>query len=113
MNIAIRVDASKTIGTGHVMRCLSLAEQFKKNCTEIIFVCRDLPGNLISEIELSGHQVLRLQKDEEFDVNVTNEDFEYASWLQTNWNKDALETYSVLEPFATLDWLIMRSLFNR
>lgn len=48
--ILIRADASIIIGTGHIMRCLTLADEFARNNFETIFVCREEPGNLISYI---------------------------------------------------------------
>jgi spore coat polysaccharide biosynthesis predicted glycosyltransferase SpsG len=42
-NILIRADSSLTIGTGHIMRDLVLAEQFTD--ANIIFATQDLPGN--------------------------------------------------------------------
>ncbi len=42
-NILIRADSSSTIGTGHIMRDLVLAEQFTD--ANIIFATQDLPGN--------------------------------------------------------------------
>jgi UDP-2,4-diacetamido-2,4,6-trideoxy-beta-L-altropyranose hydrolase len=60
MNIVFRVDASYEIGTGHVMRCLTLAQALKNSGTEILFICRELPGNLADYIKNQGFQILRL-----------------------------------------------------
>lgn len=46
--IYIRVDGNETIATGHVMRCLSIAEQLRELGIEAIFVVADdRPGELI------------------------------------------------------------------
>jgi len=60
MNIIIRTDASINIGTGHVMRCLTLADELRLKCTDINFICREGPGNLISYIENRGYKVHQL-----------------------------------------------------
>ncbi len=39
MNIVFRADASLTIGTGHVSRCLTLAESLKRRGAHITFIC--------------------------------------------------------------------------
>ena len=57
MNILIRTDASTNIGTGHVMRCLTLADELRQKGTDINFICREEPGNLISYIEDRGYKV--------------------------------------------------------
>lgn len=54
MNIVIRTDASIEIGTGHVMRCLTLAKQLKRHGAEVTFVCRDFEGNSISYLQGQG-----------------------------------------------------------
>ena len=64
MIVAFRVDASNVIGTGHVMRCLSLARRLRHSGDTVIFVCRELPGNLCDEIEGCGFTTLRLKGDE-------------------------------------------------
>jgi UDP-2,4-diacetamido-2,4,6-trideoxy-beta-L-altropyranose hydrolase len=60
MKIVIRTDASIQIGSGHVMRCLTLADELKKRQASVFFVCRDLPGNLTSLIEQKGYPVFRI-----------------------------------------------------
>jgi len=58
--ILIRADSSNTIGTGHVMRCLTLAQELRKHGASCIFLCRDLPGNLIGRIEGLGFPVKKV-----------------------------------------------------
>lgn len=61
MNVAIRADASSEIGTGHVMRCLTLADALTRlGKARVVFISRDLPGNLNGLIESKGFEVLRL-----------------------------------------------------
>ncbi len=60
MNVFIRVDASSAMGTGHVMRCLTLAEVLSRNSAQVSFLCREHPGNLISLVEKRGYFVHRL-----------------------------------------------------
>ncbi|MDX8359707.1 UDP-2,4-diacetamido-2,4,6-trideoxy-beta-L-altropyranose hydrolase [Cytobacillus sp. IB215316] len=62
MNTVFRVDASTLIGTGHVMRCLVLAEQLREEGYVVFFISRELEGNLNSYIELQGFRVIRLYK---------------------------------------------------
>ena len=47
-NILFRANSSSKIGTGHIMRDLVLAEQFKDS--NIIFATQDLPGNINNKI---------------------------------------------------------------
>ena len=54
-NILFRADSSSTIGTGHIMRDLVLAKQFKNN--NIIFASRDLKGNINFKITKEGYKL--------------------------------------------------------
>lgn len=60
MNVIFRTDASTNIGTGHVMRCLTLADELKQRNANIRFICREETGNLIELIEKKGFKVYRL-----------------------------------------------------
>ncbi|WP_334120284.1 UDP-2,4-diacetamido-2,4,6-trideoxy-beta-L-altropyranose hydrolase [Limnobacter sp.] len=44
--IAFRVDSSSSMGTGHVMRCLTLAGRLGDMGFQPVFFCANLPGNL-------------------------------------------------------------------
>ena len=54
MLYAFRVDASRTIGSGHVMRCLTLANELAWQGHQCHFVCREHPGNLGDLIASQG-----------------------------------------------------------
>ena len=60
MNIIFRVDASDSIGSGHVMRCLTLAEMLHSLGNTIAFLMRALPGNMIDLVTKKGFGVLAL-----------------------------------------------------
>lgn len=60
MNILIRADASLRIGSGHVMRCLTLARQLQLRGAQITFACRELAGNLNQHIIQAGFALLSL-----------------------------------------------------
>lgn len=57
LQIYIRTDASIEIGTGHVMRCLTLASKLQEGGASIHFICKVLPGNLIDYIRDKGYHV--------------------------------------------------------
>lgn len=63
MIVLIRADASASIGHGHVMRCLALAEAVRARGGEAIFLCRELPGHAFAAIQASGHELRVLDAD--------------------------------------------------
>jgi len=52
-NVIFRTDASSDIGTGHLMRCLALAEAVKK-LGKVIFVTKDFDRNITKKISDKG-----------------------------------------------------------
>jgi len=60
VRFAFRVDASLSIGTGHVMRCLTLADELRRRGASTGFLCRNEPGNLVALIGSQGHETVTL-----------------------------------------------------
>ena len=106
----IRTDASVQIGTGHVMRCLTLADELRGRGTEAIFVCREFDGNLCGYIEEKGYIVHRLpvsDATEQGDQNVETS-LKHAAWLGTDWQTDARQVGEIIKGFENpSDWLVV------
>lgn len=60
MDILIRVDSSVDIGSGHVMRCLTLANELNIHGANLVFICQEKEGNNISLILEKGYRVYKL-----------------------------------------------------
>ncbi len=80
MNICIRTDASFNIGTGHLMRCLTLAQYLQKEGAEVYFICRDHPGIEYNAIIEKGFELILLEYSTSGAANVDHED-QYKRWL--------------------------------
>jgi UDP-2,4-diacetamido-2,4,6-trideoxy-beta-L-altropyranose hydrolase len=109
MNIVFRTDASMQIGTGHVMRCLTLADALKAKGAICKFICRDHPGNLISRIRLHGFEVFVLSSVGEIlvaDVFTSANKSSYSAWLGVNWYTDAYQS-KVGAGETAVDWVII------
>lgn len=89
MKALVRVDASLPIGTGHVMRTLTLAEELKKRGSEVHFACREFPGNLIALVESRGFSVARLPT---FPGVPAEGPLRHSPWLAVSQATDAEET---------------------
>jgi UDP-2,4-diacetamido-2,4,6-trideoxy-beta-L-altropyranose hydrolase len=65
-----RVDASVRIGTGHVMRCLTLAKELEKRSANCVFVCQSYQGDCVELIKKNGFKVLEIKGEyDEFEIN--------------------------------------------
>ena len=60
MKIVFRADASAEIGIGHVMRCLTLADELARLGGVCLFLCRELRGHMAGTIRDRGHKALLL-----------------------------------------------------
>lgn len=59
--VLIRADASSRIGTGHIMRCLVLAEELRENDYKVTFLTKPLEGNLNQKIIDNGFPVISIE----------------------------------------------------
>ncbi len=104
MHIAFRADASLQIGTGHVMRCLTLADALRDQGAQCTFVCRPHSGHLLDLVTQRGHKALaQSQPQPNFSAPA---DPAHAAWLGTSWADDAEQTKRALGA-QTVDWLVV------
>jgi UDP-2,4-diacetamido-2,4,6-trideoxy-beta-L-altropyranose hydrolase len=104
MQIVFRTDASTQIGTGHVMRCLTLAQALRECGAHCRFICREHPGNLIDLIRQRGFLVHALRCDQDWLVQEKTPT--HAGWLGADWQVDAEES-KVGVGVKVIDWLIV------
>jgi UDP-2,4-diacetamido-2,4,6-trideoxy-beta-L-altropyranose hydrolase/UDP-4-amino-4,6-dideoxy-N-acetyl-beta-L-altrosamine N-acetyltransferase len=103
LKVVFRVDASLTMGTGHVMRCLTLAQVLKENGANVEFICRKHEGNLIDKIRSSEFVVYELEVFEE--TKVDNK-LAHSHWLGATQKQDANDCIDVFKS-EKVDWLIV------
>jgi UDP-2,4-diacetamido-2,4,6-trideoxy-beta-L-altropyranose hydrolase len=102
MNFVFRVDASDSIGSGHVMRCLSLADELEKRKNSIRFICCNYDGNLNAFIKRKGYEVHEIPSNKL--PLVDSHGSEESRNIEIN--NDALLTKKAIEN-TKVDWLIV------
>lgn len=104
MRFVFRVDASRKIGSGHVMRCLTLAEQLSAQGSQCGFISRAHPGNLIELIRERGFEAIVLSLDPASPAAVRSDGYEH--WLGCDWRSDAEVTHAALGTLRP-DWMVV------
>ena len=109
MIILFRVDASLQMGTGHVMRCLTLAQALRDRGAHCRFICREHPGHLLEQIRQAGFEAIALPLADQSDRPSPPADqplLAHAPWLGATWSEDAAQTIAALGEDRP-DWLIV------
>lgn len=103
MIVAFRADASIEIGTGHVMRCLTLARALRSQGAHCRFVTRDLPGHLAERLSQDCFEVALLPAPKGAGpVGPPG----HAGWAGVDWSQDCAETKATLDTDPP-DWLVV------
>jgi len=98
--ILVRADASVAIGSGHVMRCLTLADVLREKGASVEFSCRPLDGNLCALIESRGFTAHKLAEVHAIDSVAAGR--ETAAFCQ---KQDAEATANTVA--GRLDWIVV------
>lgn len=101
MRVAFRVDGSKEIGTGHIVRCLTLADQLSREGHACQFVLRAHRGAPASLIEGRGYPCALLPEPD----GLGCDELAHSHWLGTSQARDAKETREALD--GPVDWLVV------
>lgn len=104
MNITFRTDASLHIGTGHVMRCLTLADALAARGVQCQFICRQHEGNLIDLIRSKGYTVHALASEEPQTEQALP--LLHSHWLGASQAQDAAACAAILAGQVS-DWLVV------
>lgn len=107
MRVVIRADASRTIGTGHIHRCLALTHVLEQAGAEVVFVTRNL-GLDVSRL-LGGRPLLLLPSPD--GGSVVDRTIPHAAWAGVDQARDAAETLAALSgaavPVGSADWFVI------
>ena len=120
MKVVFRVDASLQIGSGHVMRCLTLAEALRARGAQCHFIGRAHPGHLMELIRLRDFAATSLPAElpsmphsvppsmlANTKVSRTQAKTPaHALWLGCDWQTDAEQTLAIAEKLQP-DWLVI------
>ena len=105
MKVVFRTDASFQIGTGHVMRCLTLADSLRELGAQCTFICREHQGNLLALIEQRKYKTIALPAP-----NIKHCEFASSpartAWLGADWFTDAQQTRQALGSNVP-NWLVV------
>lgn len=104
MYILIRVDSSTLIGSGHLMRCLTLAERHRQNGDEVTFICRDLAGNLSGLVQDNGFKLVVLPRSN-CDKILTG----YEKWLTVSQEQDATDVVKIIQQLGKVNRVVIDS----
>jgi len=111
--IAFRADASLQIGTGHVMRCLTLANALAARGAQCHFLCRAHEGNLIEFVRAKGHDVHALSVarsagvgSPETNLDDNAAELAHSLWLGATQAED-IDACTPLLAALHPDWLIV------
>ena len=107
MMVVFRVDASILIGTGHVMRCLALANYLQSLDYHCLFICRAHKGHLGALILSEGHQLRLLDGNEgSISEEVSQRLSSHSDWLGVNWSVDADQSLRIIKDLCP-DWMVI------
>lgn len=101
MRVLIRADASPTIGSGHIARCLTLARVLREQGAHVAFACRQLLGHRLQALASEGFETFVLP---DF---YPGEDPQQAIESLLPWQADITALEQVLAGQAGFDWLIV------
>tara|TARA_B100000035_G_scaffold315477_1_gene336762 strand:+ start:5280 stop:6830 length:1551 start_codon:yes stop_codon:yes gene_type:complete len=109
MNFFFRVDSSLKIGTGHLIRCLTLAKVLRMQGAECKFICGPQKDNFIKLVKNEGFKVFTFAKSKNKIVKNKNDKTKknyYFDWIETSWQEDVKNTIKALGS-DIIDWLVV------
>lgn len=104
MLVVFRTDSSTKIGSGHLMRCLCLADALATRGIASAFLTRKLSGSLDHLITVRGHQLILLPPPTSTPVLKGKNGHE--DWLEVSWRLDADQCIEAISALGKPAWLV-------
>jgi len=105
MKVAVRVDAASQIGSGHVMRCLTLADELRAQGHDVGFLMHRPPSEIADIVSASGHSIHEVRYGRNHVALDTNPP-SHQHWLATSQAGDASACTALFHD-APSDWLVV------
>ena len=107
-SVVFRCDASSVIGSGHIIRCRTLARHLQSFGFSIVFICRSQPGDLVSLLA-DEFTVLTLPNLKPYLPAKTDLPFRYELLLNCSQKQDAEETLQLLlqNSISDISWFVL------
>ena len=105
--ILFRCDASLSIGSGHLMRCRTLARELQRRGAEITFLCRRQPGDLVTLLEQEFPVLALPEQPLEPCYGLEGREL-YGAWLGCSQTIDAAQCLEALAQagITSASWLV-------
>ena len=104
LKILIRADASIQIGSGHIMRCLTLAHALSQQGHQILWIMRALQGHWAIFVRQQGFTVVLLPEPS-FDFCVDEPIFAHSTWLGCSQQQDIADCAPIISDYNP-DWIV-------
>lgn len=104
MRVAIRADASVQIGSGHVMRCLTLADALRARGADVRFITRAHVGGAQALLAQRGYACHALPMAQ--GATPAADELAHSAWLGATWEEDLAQSAAVLADWPA-DWLVV------
>jgi UDP-2,4-diacetamido-2,4,6-trideoxy-beta-L-altropyranose hydrolase len=101
--VIFRVDGGKKIGSGHVVRCMTLARELQVLKCDTCFIMRESDGNLSAMVEKAGFEVRLLEGSHQADMKFDLDTGPMPVQMQL---EDARQTLDTLKDWL-FDWVVV------
>lgn len=106
--ILFRCDSSYSIGSGHVIRCRTLARELQRRYVDVVFICRKQSGDLIFLLQKEFRVLVLPELALQYCDHLNGRPL-YEAWLGCSQSQDAYESIELINLYSLhpIDWIVV------